>query len=149
MASSPERTEWADLDVPRPTAAPARGRARHSVALTLLVLVVVGSELALIGAFLVPSEPRVVGVPLPLGPIVALVGNLVAGVWGARLTGTLLGTVAAAVGWFAVVLPLSAFRPEGDLVLATGGNALMFLLLGALAWAGAAVVAARWRDRAA
>lgn len=106
---------------------------------TLAVLVVVGAELAFCGAFLVPSVPHVLGIAVPLGPAVGLLGNLAAGLWVVRVTGSKLAVGAPALGWLLCVVPLGARRPEGDLVLTNGGNALAFLLLGALAWVVAAM----------
>jgi hypothetical protein len=107
------------------------------------VLVVVGAELGLLGGFLTPSAPRLLGVAVPLGPVLALVGNLAVGLWVVRATGSQGAVAAPAAAWLVVALALGVQRAEGDLVLpgsAVGGaKSYAFLLFGSLAWAIAAI----------
>lgn len=112
--------------------------ARFALVLLLTVL------LAVWGAFLVPL--RVLGVPVPLGLVLAL-ATVPLGVAGGRALGSRLGAVAPGVLWLLVAITLAGRRPEGDLVVTGGALGLLFLLLGTL---GAAVAAGIWRpDRRA
>lgn len=111
------------------------GPGRAGFVATLAVLAVVGGELGLLGAFLALSAPRVLGVAVPLGPLVGVVGNLLVGRWVIRSTGLRAAVLAPALGWLAAVLPMSASRPEGDLVITNDPKGMAFILLGALAWA--------------
>lgn len=123
---------------PSVTAAPSepdhRPRSRAVVVATALVLVVIGLELGYLGGFLTLSAPRVLGVSIPVGPLVGLLGNLAVGRWVVQATGVRATVVALAVGWLVAVVPLSTTRAEGDLVITNDGKGLAFLLLGALAW---------------
>lgn len=112
--------------------------ARFALVLLLTVL------LAVWGAFLVPL--RVLGVPVPLGLVLAL-ATVPLGVAGGRALDARLGAVAPGVLWLLVAITLAGRRPEGDLVVTGGVLGLLFLLLGTL---GAAVSAGLWRpDRRA
>jgi len=51
---------------------------------------------------------------------------------GSRLTGTRLGALWPALGWFVVVLVGSSQRPEGDLLLTSNAESYAYLLVGAL-----------------
>lgn len=103
------------------------------------MLVLIGIQLGLIGAFLSVQVLHVGDVGLPIGPLVAVAANLFFGLWAAGITGNRSAGVAPAVGWLGTVLLLSTSRPEGDLVITNSGRGVAFLLLGALAWAAAAV----------
>lgn len=105
---------------------------------TLAVLVVIGVELALLGGFLTLSEPHLLGLPLPIGPAVGLLANGAFGLWTVRRVGR-TAVAAPAFGWIVTVLFLSSTRPEGDLIITNDVKGLAFLLLGSLAWAGAAI----------
>lgn len=114
---------------------------RLSRVATFLVLIAVGVELALFGGFLTPAAPRVLGIPIPIGPLIGLVGNFVVGLWAVRATGGRAAIGALTIGWLVCVIPLGTTRPAGDLVITNDVKGLAFLLLGSLAWAAAAVVA--------
>jgi hypothetical protein len=109
------------------------GRAVLVRVATWLVLVVLGVELALIGAFLAPSVPHVLAVPVPVGPLVALVGNLAVGLFGARGTGSRVGAAVPGVAWFITIQFMASSRPEGDLVLTSTATGVAVLYLGAIA----------------
>jgi len=113
--------------------APTRG----FLAAAYVVLLLLGAVLGVFGAFLSPAGPRIGGVLLPVGLVVAVVGNLAAGVLGLHSIGTRLGAAAPAIGWLTVVLPMGSTTPAGDLVLTGSLRSIAFLLLGSLA--GAAV----------
>lgn len=100
---------------------------------TGLALVVLGAVLGTIGGFLNAAAPRVFGVGVPVGPIVAVVGNLGAGVLGSRGTGSRLGGALPGIGWFIVVALLGSLRSEGDLVVTGDGRGVTFIVVGALA----------------
>ena len=108
----------------------------------MAVLGVIGFELGLLGAFLVPDT--VVGVPV--GAAVGVVGNLAIGWFGARGVGNRAGALAPALGWLLAVVPLAVRRREGDLVLTAGTRYVAFLLLGVLA-SGAAMALRSGRSR--
>lgn len=137
--SVPAEQQTGAVDLSSPAALRSGPPSRRARVATLAVLVVVGVELALIGGFLTLSEPHLLGIPLPLGPAVGLLGNAAAGLWVVRLMGR-MAVAAPALGWIVTVLPLSATRPEGDLIITNDVRGLAFLLLGSLAWAGAAIV---------
>ena len=106
------------------SASPAAVAGGYALVLLLALL------LAVWGAFLVPV--RVGGVPLPVGWVVAVVGNLVLG----RAGGQLLGRPGAAgpgLVWLAVALVFGSTRAEGDLVVPGTLPGLGFLLVGAVA----------------
>lgn len=121
---------------------------RVSRVATFLVLVVVGVQLALFGGFLALATPRVLGLPIPVGPLIGLIGNFVVGLWAVRVTGSRAAIGALTIGWLVCVIPLGTTRPAGDLVITNDVKGLAFLLLGSLAWAVAAVVSVlRRHDR--
>lgn len=99
--------------------------------LLILGLALAGAVLAIYGAFLVPL--RVGGAPAPVSPVLAVVGNLVLCLGGARAEGSRWGALAGAAGWAATALTLSAARPEGDVIVTGGTTGTLFLLLGMLA----------------
>ena len=142
--SLPAGDERSAADAPPapPPEPPARPGLRFAV--TLAVLLVVGVELSLLGGFLALTAPAVLGVTLPLGPLIGPAANVAAGVWAVRATGSRLALAALAAGWVVTALVLGMQRPEGDLVLpgsdVGGGRSYAFLLLGSLAWAVPAIV---------
>jgi Family of unknown function (DUF6113) len=137
----------AHLSVPVAPPRFARFTGRRSRRATYAVLVAIGVELGLIGAFLSLQVLHVLGVAVPVGPVVGVGANLGTGLWAVRLTGNRTAVVAPAVGWLAVVLLLSSSRSEGDLVITNSGRGVAFLLLGVLAWAVAAAAASRLRGQ--
>jgi hypothetical protein len=101
-----------------------------------LLVTVLAAWLALVEVFWLPL--RVVGVPVPVSVVAAVVGNLLLVALAARLTGSRLAAVLPAVVWLVIAVGASLRRPEGDLLL-TGGGVLGFL---SLAFLLAGVVAA-------
>jgi hypothetical protein len=101
-----------------------------------LLVTVLAAWLALVEVFWLPL--RVVGVPVPVSVVAAVVGNLLLVALAARLTGSRLVAVLPAVVWLVIAVGASLRRPEGDLLL-TGGGVLGFL---SLAFLLAGVVAA-------
>lgn len=104
-----------------------------------VVLGFVGVELGLIGAFLSLQSLHLAGLTVPVGPVLAVTANLLAGLWAVRITGNRSAAAAPALGWLLSVLLLSSSRGEGDVVITNSGEGVAFLLLGALAWVAAAV----------
>lgn len=101
-------------------------RTGASYALVLVLAV----ELAVWGAFLVPL--RAFGVPLPAGPLVALVGNAGLGIAGTRVLGRRAGGLLPFLLWLVVALALGTRRAEGDVVVPGGAMGLAFLACGAV-----------------
>ncbi len=120
----------------------ARGRSWDTVlfAVTALALLLLGAVLGVIGGFLNRSVAQVAGVGVPVGPVLAVLGNLAAGGLGGSGTGSRLGAALPGVGWLAVVVLFGTLRPEGDLVVTGDGYGLAFILSGALAAGVAATV---------
>lgn len=106
---------------------------RAFLAVGYVVLLLLGATLGLLGAFLSPAGPRVGGLLLSFGLVIAVVGNLVAGLLGLRAIGSRLGAAAPLLGWLVIVLPLGSSTVAGDLVLPGTPRSIAFLLLGALA----------------
>ena len=98
-------------------------------------VVPVAAWLALVQVFWLPF--RLGGVLVPLSVPAAVVGNvlLVRAAW--QLTGSRVVAVLPAVVWLAVAVAAMSRRPEGDLLITSGGAGglvnLAFLLLGVLA----------------
>ncbi|GAC1325627.1 MAG: hypothetical protein NVSMB13_09100 [Mycobacteriales bacterium] len=128
-------------DGPLDPAGPPRGA-------TLLgwyvVLVVLGMLAALVGGFLIPL--RLGRVPVPVSVLVAVLGNIVLAVVGARATGGRPGAVAPWLGWLAVAITLSSGGRGGDIVVTGDLVGYGYLLGGAIA-GGMAAVLARPRPR--
>ena len=128
-------------DGPRRRTRPERFRGPRSRRATYAVLTGIGIELGLIGAFLSFQVLHLNGVPVPIGPVVAVVANLAAGLFAIRITRNRTAVMAPALGWLGIVLLLSSSRAEGDLVITNTGRGVAFLFLGALAWLAAAAAA--------
>ena len=91
-----------------------------------LLVTVLAAEVALVEVFWLPL--RVLGVPVPVSVVAAVVGNLLLVDLAARLTGSRLAAVLPAAVWLVIAVAASLRRPEGDLLL-TGGGVLGFLSL--------------------
>lgn len=126
----------------QPPAPPGRAALIAAIAVTALV----GYELGLLGGFLALSSPELLGVPIPVGILIAVIGNVALGIWVVRVTRIRLALAAPVIGWVLAAFPLSVSRREGDLVLTADHRASAFLLLGAAAWV-VAVVAVGALDR--
>ena len=100
-----------------------------------LLVVVLAVWLALVEVFWLPL--RVLGVPLPVSVVAAVVGNLLLVALAARLTGSRLAAALPALVWLVVAVGASLRRPEGDLLLVGSGVlgylSLAFLLAGVVA----------------
>ncbi len=114
-------------DAARPWSRVERGWA-YALVLLLTVL------LALWGSFLVPF--RLGGTLVPVSLVIAVVGNVLVGRAGARVAGS-TGAVVPGVLWVGLTLVLSGRRAEGDVVVPGTAVGLAFLVVGALASAGA------------
>jgi hypothetical protein len=114
-------------DAARPWTRAERGWAYALVAVLTVLL-------ALWGAFLVPL--RVGGTLVPVSLVIAVVGNLLVGRAASRVAGS-TGALGTGVLWIAVTLALASRRAEGDVVVPGSTVGLAFLLVGALASAGA------------
>ena len=123
-------------------------RARVLLAATGLVLLGLGGVLGVIGSFLNSAVPHLLGVGVPVGPVLAVLGNLAAGALGTTGTGSRVGGALPGVGWLAVVVLLGTARPEGDLVVTGDAHGMAFILLGAAAAAGGAMIGrSSWPNR--
>jgi hypothetical protein len=112
--------------VPRPD--------RLLLGLTTAALAVVAVFLAVLGAFLSPSEPRVWHVPIPIGVLIAVVGNLIVGVGGAWGTRSRAAPAVTGFVWLVVAFILGTNRSEGDIVVSgQGWLGVSYLFLGAIA----------------
>lgn len=103
---------------------------------TYLMLGLLGLVLGVVGAFLVPARPRVLGVPVALALVVGGVGNLLVGLFGAWGTGRRAGSGAPLAGWLAAVVPLSLVSPGDDVVVGGRANDIVpiaFLFVSVLA----------------
>ena len=100
-----------------------------------LLVSVLAAWLAVVEVLWLPL--RVLGVPVPVSVVAAVVGNLLLVGLAARLTGSRLGAVLPAVVWLVVAVGASLRRPEGDLLLVGGGVlgvfSMAFLLGGVVA----------------
>jgi hypothetical protein len=93
---------------------PAAG-GRALLVATYVVLAGIGVVAATIEAFLVPQ--RLAGGVEGLSAVLAVLGNLAVGLFGAWGTGTRGGAVAPAVGWFAAIAAVTVIAPGGDVVI--------------------------------
>ena len=89
-----------------------------------------------------------IGIPVPVGVLIAIVGNLAVGIVGGR--GVRSRVVPAVTGfvWLVVAVVLGSRRPEGDLIVTGQTPGVAFLFLGAIAAAVAIGVGPRrgpWR----
>jgi hypothetical protein len=109
------------------------------VAACYVALLLLGALLGIWGAFLVPL--RLFGRIEGLAVVVAVVGNLGAGLLGGIGTGTRLGAALPGAAWLIVAVLSGITRSEGDLVVpggipsdpGVGTVGMAFLLLGAVA----------------
>jgi hypothetical protein len=114
---------------------------------SLAAVGLLAAVLAVIGAFLSPSMPRPLGIPVPIGVLVAVVGNLGLGMLGSRWTSSRTAPVLSALIWVVIALLLGSSRPEGDLVVTGSGRGVAFLLLGTAAAAAGIGIPPRQRRR--
>jgi hypothetical protein len=100
----------------------------------MAVLAVVAVLLALVGAFLTPDKPHVWGVAVPVGVLVAVVGNLVVGIGGAWGTNTRAAPAVTGFVWLVVAFIFGSSGPGGDEVVSgRGWVGVAYLFLGAIA----------------
>ena len=110
-----------------------------------VLVLVAAAALAVLECFLVPL--RVGTVPLPVCVPLAMVGNVLLARLAGQLTGRPVLGVLPPVLWLAVVLALSAPRPEGDLIVPGTLTGLVFLFAGVVTGAyGAASTVTRQRN---
>ncbi|MEU2897591.1 DUF6113 family protein [Streptomyces sp. NPDC001273] len=102
----------------QPLRAPSAGRAG-----AYLGLLVLGAVTGVAGALVQPAS-------FPGGLLLALAGEAALVLGAARVMGGRAGGVAVAAGWMAVVVLLTASRPEGDFLFAAGAGSYLFLLGG-------------------
>lgn len=110
------------------------------------LVLVVALELALAESFLVAARPF--GTALPVSAVLAVVGNVVLGVVGARVLGRPLGAALPGLLWLAVALTLGSRRAEGDVVVTSTWRGISFLVAGAAAAAGVVAVTAAGKNGA-
>jgi hypothetical protein len=101
-------------------------------------LVPLAVAVAALGAVVHPTTVELVGVPLPIGMLIALVAETALLLAGGAALGSRWGAAVPALAWLATVLVCSVPRPEGDLLVAANPAGYSFLLLGT-ATAGLAV----------
>lgn len=94
-----------------------------------LVLVVIGALLGVIGAF---ATPRSLG-PVSVGALIAVVGNVAAGLWAHSATGRPAATVLPGLGWLAVALAAGSTQAGGSLIVLGDTAGYSYLLGGAAA----------------
>ena len=101
-----------------------------------LVLLALGMLLGIYGSLLIPRGPRAGGHLLSVSVLVAVAGNLTAGLL-ARTAAGRWGPMAPLVGWLAVVVAFSTASADGSVIYPGGGDlavsALLFQVLGAVA----------------
>ncbi len=102
---------------------------RVGTAAAYLLVLVLTVELAVWGAFLTPARPF--GLTLPVGGVIAVSGNLVLGMAGARVLGRRLGAVLPGALWLVFALPLASKRGE-ELVVLGNLRGLAYLVGGAV-----------------
>ncbi|MFD3974257.1 DUF6113 family protein [Streptomyces cyaneofuscatus] len=86
--------------------------------------------LAVLGALVALAGTLVQGAWFPGGLIIALAGSAGLFYGGRVLTGTQIGALAPAVGWFITVFLLLSGRPEGDYVFGDELGLVLFMLGG-------------------
>ena len=100
-----------------------------------LCAVAVAAWLALVQVFWLPF--RIGGVIVPVSVVAAVVGNLLLVPAALRLSGSRVVAALPAVTWLVIALGATYRRPEGDLLIVSGGAVgvvgIAFLLLGVLA----------------
>ena len=100
-----------------------------------LVALLVAAWLALVEVFWLPL--RLGGLLVPLSVPAAVVGNVLLVRTALRVSGSRLVAALPALVWLVVAVAAMGRRPEGDLVITSGGAGgvvnLAFLLLGVLA----------------
>jgi hypothetical protein len=101
---------------------------------TIAALAALAIVLAVVGAFFSPSDPRVLHVPIPVGVLIAIAGNLVVGLAGAWATRSRVAPGVTGFVWLVVAFVLANNRPEGDVIVpGTGWLGVSYLFLGAVA----------------
>jgi hypothetical protein len=101
---------------------------------TTFVLAVVAVLLALVGAFLTPDKPHVWVIPVPVGVLIAVLGNLILGIGGAWGTQTRFAPAVTGFVWLVVAFILGSNGPGGDeIVSGRGWLGVAYLFLGAIA----------------
>jgi len=123
-------------DRPEPTHGSLDHRGARRLLLLLgtgLALALLGAVLGVVGSFLNETVPHVLGVGVPVGVVLAVVGNGLAGLLGTQGTGSRLGGALPGIAWFTVVLLFGSLRPEGDLIVTGNGYGMAFIVLGGVA----------------
>lgn len=114
--------------------------------LRYLLVIVVALELAVWEAFLVAARPF--GVALPVAAVLALCGNVVVGLVGARVLGRPLGAAVPGLLWLVVALTLGSRGPGGDSVVTGSWRGIAFLVAGAAGAAGVVGITGAAKNRA-
>lgn len=126
----------------QPDAVMARRDGERAAGYVLVVILAV--ELSAWGAFMVPL--RAGGVPIPLGPAIAVVSNFVLVQAGVRLWGGWPGGAIIFGVWLLLSAEFGSTR-HGSLILSNGPMSYVYLLGGTVS--GAAALAARRRPASA
>src|SRR3954451_9051744 len=98
------------------------GETRLLLIATIVVLCMLSAVLGVIGSFLSLSMAHVVGIPVPVGVLIAVVGNLALGWLGAQGAGSQLVPVCTALVWVVVAIVFSLQGPGGDGIITTNGR---------------------------
>ena len=130
MSLQPPESRQGRLDVPSPSSDP---EPRTSWRLLWLVpLVPLAVAVGLAGAFVQSAHARVSGVALPWGVVLAIAGTAGLVLLARSLLQSRWALGLVVLMWFVGVIPFTIKRPEGDLVIASGGYGLVFLFGGVL-----------------
>lgn len=98
----------------------------------LVVAFALGTLVGVLGAFVHSMQPRVLGIPLPAGLLLALAAHVGVLVSTGLLFRTRVAIAAPAAGWLIAAFLFSIARPEGDLVVTASFVGYGFLLGGAI-----------------
>jgi hypothetical protein len=113
--------------------------------LRYLLVLVVALELAVWECFFVAARPF--GVALPVSAVVAVIGNVVLGLVGARVLERPVGAAIPGLVWLGPALAFGSSGIGGDRVVTSGWRGIAFLVAGAAAAAGVAGVTSAGRPR--
>ncbi len=100
--------------------------------LAIAALVPIAVITGIAGVFLHRAAIHVGSVRIPYGLVLALFSTVVLAVLVRAVTPRRLGAGLALVAWLLAVIPFTAKRPEGDLLIASGAAGLVFLFGGVI-----------------
>jgi len=130
VSLQPPESRQGSLDVPSASSNPAPRTSWRLLWLVPLVPLAVAVGLA--GAFVQSAHARVAGVALPWGVALAVAGTAGLVLLARSLLRSRWALGLVVLMWFVGVIPFTIERPEGDLVITSGGYGLAFLFGGVL-----------------